>query len=303
MNVSKMNLNLLTALDALLTERNVTRAGNKMFITQSAMSNVLKQLRDIFQDELLVQTGRTMTLTLRAQELHPQVRQLLSQAEIIFNPKQFDPSTSQRVFTLGMEEYAAYMLLPSLYAYLHQHAPYIEIRVKQVPLFGEKPLLDAQEIDLAIGLLQKDYTTQGISHELLFRDRIVCIANAKNPFLKGKLTLERYLAAKHVSFLPNNANTPHIVDTLLENMGYKRNIVLRIGLIVPGLYTIAKSDVIATVPEGLAREAKRLLNLVIKPCPFPIPDVAFVQLWHPWTQLDSGCQWLRSIVSKVAQQL
>jgi DNA-binding transcriptional LysR family regulator len=303
MNISKINLNLLTALDALLTERNVTKAGEKLFITQSAMSNVLKQLRALFQDELLVLQGRKMVLTLRAESLHPQLKQLLTQAEVILNPQAFDPKSSKRLFTIGMEEYTDIIILPRLYNYLAQHAPHIQLRIKHVPLFGEKPLLDSQEIDLAIGLLQKAHDTQGIFHDLLFREKIVCIARKNHPLFKKKLTLKQYLTAKHISFLPTNENTPYIVDNILGNMGYERNVVLRLSHITPALYTINDSDVVATVPERLAVEAKRLFNFSVQACPFAIPEVAFSLLWHPWTHLDSANQWLRTIIKQLANDL
>lgn len=296
MNLAKINLNLLVALDALLTERNVTRAGDKLFITQSAMSNVLKQLREVFQDDLLVQTGRTMTATRRALELHPQVKEFLIKAETIFNPKKFDPETSKRLFTLGMEEYAGVVLLPLLYKYLSKNAPGIQLHVKHVPLFQEKEMLNKQEIELFIGLLHKVNEMQGMLHEVLFRERFVCIGAAKNTLLKNKLNLKKYLSAKHLAFHPEEDTTITNVDHVLANLGYKRSIVMRLSRIVPGLYTINNSDIIATVPEGIAKEAKRLFNLNIQDCPVAIPEAAFVQLWHPWTHLDSGCQWLREVI-------
>lgn len=296
MNLSKINLNLLVALDALLTERNVTRAGNKLFITQSAMSNILKQLRELFQDDLLLQTGRTMTITRRGLELQPKIKEFLIQAEVIFNPKKFVPANSKRLFTLGMEEYAAVVLLPLLYRYLSKHAPGIQLNVKHVPLFHEKAMLDSQEIELFVGLLHKVNEMKGMSHDVLFRERFVCIGNAKNSLLKSKLTLKKYLSAKHLAFHPEEDTTITNVDHVLANLGYQRSIAMRLSRIVPGLYTISQSDIIATVPEGIAKEAKRLFNLVIQDCPVAIPEAAFVQLWHPWTHLDSSCQWLRNVI-------
>ena len=301
MNIAKNNLNHLIALHALLTERNVTRAGEKIFITQSAMSNVLKQLREVFQDELLVMKGRNMQLTLRASELYPKVQQILSQAEHIFMPEAFNPATCHRKFILGMEEYTNFVLLPRLYAYLSQHAPNVEIEVKHVPFFEDNIMLESHKIDLAIGLFQPSEESKHLHHDLLFKERLVCIGRKKHPLFKKRLTLKRYLEAHHVSLTINQKKPSMSIDHILHESGHQRRIVLRLPHIVPGLYTIAGSDLIATVPEGVANEAARLLDISIQPCPFTIPPISFLQAWHPSTNSDSGYCWLRKVVKEVAQ--
>lgn len=299
MNISRINLNLLVALDALLTERNVTRAGQKLFITQSAMSNVLKQLREVFQDELLVQTGRTMQLTHRAFELQPQIKLWLAQAETIFKPQKFDPKTSQRKFLLGMEEYTNFVLLPELYAYLAQQAPHIELHIKPIPSLENNRLLESPDIELAIGLLPTPDRT--IHHELLFKERTVCLARKNHPLFKKKLTLKNYLAANHVALTGNQTLSSDLIDETLAKLGHQRHVVLSLSHIVPAMYAVEKSNLIATVVEGVAKEAVRLLNLSIQPCPFPMPHLSFLQAWHPWVDKDSGYQWLRNVVKTIAQ--
>jgi DNA-binding transcriptional LysR family regulator len=302
MNMSGINLNLLVALNALLDESNVTRAATKLFITQSAMSNILKQLRTLFQDELLVQNGRSMVLTLRAETLRPSLKQLLAYAENIIQGEAFDPATSTRLFTIGMEEYAAFVLLPPLFAYLNTHAPHLQVHVKNIPIFAEKSLLESKEVELAIGLLH-DATPKSLSYEILFREKIVCIARPSHPLFAKKLTLKKYLTAQHVSFLPTNNNTPHIVDQVLKEIGHTRHVSLRVSHIIPAIYTLAKSDLIATVPESIATEASELLHYVVQPCPFELPESVFAQMWHPWTATDGGYLWLRKVVKMIAQSL
>lgn len=299
MNLSKLNLNLLVALDALLNEQSVTKASKKCFITQAAMSNVLKQLRDIFQDPLLLQKGRNMVLSPRAQLLYPAVKKCLAQANTIFNPPAFDPKTSERRFILAIDEFTDFLLLPKLYKYIEQHAPNIELQIKHILPSNERMILDSNDIDLAICFLQQYENLKDITYEVLFREKMVCVATQHHPLFKNKLTLEKYLSAKHLALIPKNHYTPHLVDYILHTLGHQRKIMLRTTNIVPALYTMLNSQLIATIPEGLAKEAKRLFNASIQPCPFEIPDATFVQAWHPWTKLDSGCQWLRSVVTEI----
>jgi DNA-binding transcriptional LysR family regulator len=302
MNMSRINLNLLVALDALLDESNVTRAANKLFITQSAMSNLLKQLRRLFGDELLVQNGRSMILTLRAETLRPELKQLLAHAENIIQGQTFYPATSTRLFTIGMEEYAAFVLLPPLFTYLNTHAPHITLHVKNIPIFAEKSLLENKEVELAIGLLH-EAMPESLSYEILFREKIVCIARPAHPLFAKKLTLKSYLTAQHVSFLPTDNKTPHIVDHVLKEMGHERHVALRVSHIIPAIYTLAKCDLVATVPGSIAIEAAELLNYVVQPCPFVLPETIFAQMWHPWTKTDGGNMWLRNVVKMIAQAL
>ena len=117
------------------------------------------------------------------------------------------------------------------------------------------------------------------------------------------MTVKKYLEAKHISYYPSDDATLTNIEYVLGTLGYQRKIALQLTRIVPGLYTISKSDVIATVPEGIAKEAKRLFNLSVQKCPITLPDVTFAQLWHPWSHLDGGCQWLRSVVTKISQTL
>lgn len=304
MNISNMNLNLLVSLDALLTERNVTRAGKKIFITQSAMSNVLKQLRDVFHDALLVPIGRTMQLTDRAKQLHLEIKKFISQAENIFNFKPFDPSRSDRQFIIGMEEYTGFALLPMIYTYLSKHAPNIKLFVKNIPVLQEKHMLESQEIELAIGFSHPDNMLPTHYQDLLFKEKIVCIVGPHHPLAKKKLTLKRYLEAEHVSIAINQTQSPSsIIDLALNKIGYQRQILLKLSHIVPALYTIKNSNLIATVPEGVAKEASQLLNFSIKPCPFSTPEVSFLQTWHPLTNNDAGSDWLRNVIKNVAKSI
>jgi DNA-binding transcriptional LysR family regulator len=300
MNISRINLNLLVALDALLTESNVSRAAHKVCITQSAMSNILKQLRALFQDDLLVKNGRKMILTLRAEALRPEIKQFLAHAECILQNNPFDPCTSTRLFVIGMEEYAAIILLPALYAYLSQHAPHIKINIKNIPLFAEKTMLEEKEIELAIGSIHPTAAKVTFPHDVLLQEKLVCIGKPNHPLFKQKISLNKYLSAKHISFMPISNLVPHVVDQILEEKGYERDVALRVSHIMPAIYTLECTDLIATVPESIANEVSNILHFSVQDCALPLPKSKLAQMWHPWSQADNGCVWLRNVIKEIA---
>ncbi len=301
MNISRVNLNLLVALDALLTESNVSRAADKVCVTQSAMSNILRQLRDLFQDDLLVKNGRQMILTLRAEALRPEIKQFLAQAENILQNNPFDPATSTRLFVIGMEEYAAIILLPPLYAYLAEHAPHIKLHIKNIPLFAEKTMLEEKEVELAIGSIHPSATKVKFPHDVLLQEKLVCIGKPNHPLFKQKISLKKYLAAKHVSFMPIGNYVPPVVDRMLEEQGYQRNVALRVSHIMPAIYTLECTDLIATVPESIANEVSSILHFSVQDCAFNFPKSQLAQMWHPWAEAESGSVWLRNVIKGIAQ--
>ncbi len=303
MNLSRINLNLLVALNALVEEKSVTRAGKKLFITQAAMSNVLKQLRTLFNDPLLVQVGKTMVPTRYAESIQPIVKVWLAQANAIFNPLPFDAASSTRKFTLAIDEFTDFLLLPTLYNYIEKHAPAIELSIKHILPTNEKIILESNDIDLAIFSSSHFEHLKNASYEILFREKMVCLGKKNHPLFKSTLTLKKYLSAKHIGLILKNNNTSHLVDAVLQNLGYQRNIALRTTNIVPALYTVLNSHLIATIPESLATEAARLFKAKIKPCPFIIPPITFVQAWHAFTELDEGCLWLRKTVRQLTSKI
>ena len=299
MNMSKINLNLLVALDALLEECNVSKAAEKLFVTQSAMSNTLKQLRELFDNELLIRKGRQLVLTHKAESLRPQIKNFLLEAQLIFEHKPFDPNVSQRVFTIAMEEYAAITILPELYAYLEVHAPNIRLHVKPMPLFAEKAMLEDTDVELAIGLLHHALKPKYLAYEVLMSEKMVCIGRPNHPLLRKKVSLKTYLSASHVSFMPLNKSIPHIVDQVLEEKGLKRDVKLRVSHIMAAIYSVAKSDLIATAPVSVAKEVAELFNFSVQHCGLDFPLVVLAQMWHPWAENDRECRWLRETVCKL----
>lgn len=301
MHLSQINLNLLVILDALLTECHVTRAAKKVFLSQSAVSCSLNQLRDLFQDDLLVREGQKMTLTLRAQALLPQVKQTIQQIEWMLGQHQhFDPATSDRVFTIGMTEYADFVLLPQLYAHLHTAAPHIKLIVKHLIPMGTEKVFETGEIDLGVGMR---YDLPHLVNQVLFKERMVCLARKDHPLFKKRMTLSTYNKAKHIDFTLREQHFFGISNEELSKMGVDRSVYLVASHIVPALHALASSDLIATVQEGMFKQASRWFHLVFQAPPFTLPSVTFAQIWHKRFQNDAGHQWLRGIIKEIAEKI
>lgn len=301
MNISRINLNLLVALNALLTERHVTRAGEKIGITQSAMSNALNQLRDIFQDELLVRRPKSMVPTARALELAPKLRQVLEQVQSLVNDQQgFDPSKAERVFVIGMSDYSEFVILPTLCRQLREIAPGITIKVRHINQLGDSLPFESGEIELGIGLMGEK--SAQLNSELLFKAPIVCIARADHPLMKKPLTLEKYLKADHLRIVYQNDPLPTGTDLALKKLGATRKSPVSLPHLLPALFTLRDTDLLVTFPEPLTAEFASKLGLTMQPAPFEVSPTEVFLAWHRQLDNDAGHTWLRKLIIAIASQ-
>ncbi|MET0388447.1 MAG: LysR family transcriptional regulator, partial [Polyangiales bacterium] len=247
--LSAIDLNLLVVLEALLSERHVTRAAARVGLSQSATSHALGRLRELYKDPLLVRDGSAMTLTPRALALLPVVvRSLADLRTTITGEPAFDPRTTQRVFRLGAVDYAQAMVLPRLLQLLEQQAPGIDLAITNTPSWFAQ--LSEGEVDLAFVV---DTTMPSpIRSRALFSDGFVCMVRNKHPTVKSKLTLAEYLRLRHVVVAPSGA-PGSTVDTELEKRGKRRRVALRVPSFLVAPLIVGKSDLINTLPERLAK--------------------------------------------------
>lgn len=296
MNINKINLNLLKTLGALLTERHVSRAAEKLYLSQSAVSNSLNQLREVFQDELLIRAGvEGMTPTPRALELQPQVHQVLQKInQLIFTDKTFNPNTSNRKFKLGMSDHTEFCILPNLLDILCKHAPDVELSVQHVnQLNGNEPLQNG-ELDLVIGCLFSD--SANLVTEDLFDIKGVVAARKSHPLMQKRMTLKQYLSAKHLRIQYRQDNEPTNIDKALLALGETRDVTLSIPHVLPALFSLQHNDLLATIPNFVPDKLARKLNLAIQPIPFKMNLVPTQQTWHRRFDNDPGHQWLREMI-------
>jgi DNA-binding transcriptional LysR family regulator len=306
MNLRSIDLNLLVAFEALIEERHVTRAARRVGLSQPAMSNALSRLRRTLGDPLLVRTAEGMALTPAAEALASAVRAAFGPLrEALEEKPRFDPRSSHRTFNLLMNDYVEIFLLAPLVSVLRARASGIGVRVHRWRnLFKPPPAVAlAGSFDLAAGFFPDALGVDAALHTtLLWEEKNVCIARRDHPKIRGKMTLSQYAEAGHVAVF-YKAQGPGLIDTLLSEKGYER----RSTVVVPHFssvpFMVACSDLIATVPEGLARRFAPWLRLQVLPVPFEMPPFRMSMLWHARFQADAAQVWFRELVSATASRL
>ena len=297
--LSSIDLNLLVVLRALLSERHVTRAAARVGLSQAATSHALSRLRELYGDPLLVRSGGTLHLTPRATRLLPTLERALSDLQtVVSGEPEFDPRTAQRLFTIGLADYAQAVLLGPLLRGLEQSAPRVDLAVVTFPNLVE--LLDAGKIDLALVVSGQDFSA--FSTQELFGDRFVCMVRKDHPQVGKKLTLERYVALRHVLVAPSGS-PGSIVDTELARRGLERRVALRVSSFLIAPVVVCETDFISTTPARLAAQLARVYPLRLLPPPLPLPRFDFSLAWHPRLDHDAAQIWLRKFVTEVSALL
>ncbi|WP_406498651.1 LysR family transcriptional regulator [Streptomyces sp. NBC_01604] len=301
MGLGTIDLNLLVALEALLQEKNVTRAGERLNTSQSAMSGSLARLRRHFDDELLVRVGREYELTPLAERLLPVVQASLQKAEEALSlTRRFDPATSGQRFSAVMSDYVMTVLVEPLLRVIGQEAPGVRIDFHPIT-----PGQLASETHLAchdLLIAPLGYQVPGVN-EAVLRDRFVCIVDPDNPRLvEGRLTLRDLAEMPHAAAGFAKSLTPS--DRQLEVLG----ITPRIQVSTPGFsvlpFVVGGTDLVAMVPERLARRYSGFARCAVVPTPFPdeLPLVE-AMYWHHKRHADPGHTWLRGAVRRVCAEL
>jgi DNA-binding transcriptional LysR family regulator len=297
-DVRAVNLNLLLVLDALLETRSVTRAGERLGLTQSGTSNALAELRRVLGDPLFVRQGSQMRPTPRALALAPHVRSGIVSLQAALAEPRFDPATARRKFVLAAPDLVQLALLPPLVRELSQQAPGIELAVRTWPGQRVPDGLLTGEIDLFAGFV--DHIPQGCGTAVLFDDHYVCLLRPGHP-AAADLTLERWLALDHVVVTDDPEGTTSI-DRLLADQGLRRRIALRVQsfLLVPAL--IAVSDLVASVDSRLAAPALARGEVVGLPPPLRLPRGRVRLLWAQQAEADPALVWLKALALRSLHQ-
>lgn len=298
-----LTLQHLLYLEALVEERHVTRAANRMGIGQPAMSAALARLRRVFGDPLLVKTSAGMEPTPRALEA---VRRIRDMAGLLQGrgtaAAGFDPATSRARFRIMASDGISRVLLPELMERAGRLAPGMEFTVIPGDVRRLADYLRDGDFDLALAFVRKP--PAALRQTLLYPQRLVCIARKGHPVVRGKLTLDRFVSQAHVAWgappVPQ-ATMEVLVDEVLEQLGQTRRIALRVSSItlLPGV--VARSDLLAVVPERLARHSVDTLPLQVLELPFEIPSTDVTMLWHERLHNDPAHQWLRRTLQDVAR--
>ncbi len=310
MNLSRVDLNLLVFLDVLLRERNVTKAAEQLGITQPAMSNGLKRLRDLLDDPLLIRTSEGMTPTERAETLQPLVRNILNEVEKAVQPSTpFEPTTSDRTFRVMASDYIEATLLPKVIAALHEQAPGICLDIL-TPSDVSFQDIEKGKVDMAINRFNQ--LPQSFHQTTLWRDNFACLLSSDHPAVDN-FDLDAYLASNHIWVNKTNmgvgtgmdrGNTSRLgwIDEALAELDVKRNIrVFTRNYMVASTFA-TQPDLIATLPRRMAQVYANEPKLAIRTPPFPLVPIEIKMIWSPLLQHNPGHQWLRRLIVDLARE-
>jgi DNA-binding transcriptional LysR family regulator len=297
---TELDLNLLVALDALLTERSVSKAAKRVGITQPSMSHALARLREAFGDPLLVRSGHILLLTPRAEEIVAPLGELMAGVNrLVQGRTAFDPTTATRTFVIAMNDYGTLVVLPSLMAVVARTAPHVDIVVR--PLSNDvAAALEQGDADVAIDFFGD--LPGGLLRQTLFRERYVCLVRKGHRVANAPLTLERYAKLDHLVVAPRGGHTG-LVDAVLAKHGLRRRVAVRVPSFVAAPWLVAESDLILTAPERMAVRAAKVLGLRVLSLPERGPELAAAQVWHDRYHRDPAHEWLRASVVAAAREL
>ncbi|MAY42450.1 MULTISPECIES: LysR family transcriptional regulator [unclassified Neptuniibacter] len=309
MNLDKIDLNLLVYLDVLLRERNVTRSASLLGITQPAMSNGLRRLRETFGDPLLLRTSEGMMPTERAQSIQPLLRQVLASVEQVIEPiTEFDARSSDRVFRIMTSDYGEATLLPRLLNRLRKEAPdvVLDILTPSDMSFQE---VEQGLVDLVINRF--DTLPQSFHQKTLWKDSFSCLFAVDNA-LADDFRLETYLHARHVwvsktgmgagmGITPKDTKRLGWVDEALEAIGAKRHISVFTRHYQSAALLAEQKALVATIPTKAAVAQYNNPRVIVKKPPFDVPEFELKMAWSPLLQHNAAHRWIRGVISEVAQ--
>jgi DNA-binding transcriptional LysR family regulator len=297
MNIRNLDLNLLLVLDALMDERNVTRAAERLRLSQPAVSAALNRLRDFFGDPLFIRMQRGILPTPRAVELAHAAKAVLGQIEGIIDARPFDPSHSEAVFRIGANDYAQLAVVIPLIRLLADIAP--NIRLEITPLgqnLGEQ--LERQRVDFAITLFTEP--PKGSRTAMLFSETYMCAARIDHPKIGNTLSLDQFCALPHVTVPSAGARSSDPVDEALVALGRHRRVMLK----VPNFFILPRmlqhNDFIAVAPERLIRYFSSMLKVL--PLPIDVPGFSMNLVWHEGTHASAAHIWLRNQILILSKQ-
>lgn len=308
MNIETLDLNLLVVLQALLKEYSVTRAAEKIGLSQSATSHALGRLREFFQDPLLIRTPKGMVPTLRAEELMKPLEEILLKLDRMIQPSLFDPATAQGTIRIASTDYASVVILPVVLKQLNQVAPQLEMECH----YWRSDVVELCRngvIDLGLGVLDTSEISD-MRSQTLFTEDFVAVVRADHPIAQVDLTLDAYVAYPHalvtVTNLPGGSIVHSFkshVDQALEALGVERRVVLKIPQFLAAPFVVAQTDFILTLPRRIATLIADIANLTVLEMPIQISRYDYHQAWHERRNTDPLHCWFRELVASQTHHL
>lgn len=300
MNLRQFDLNLLVALDVLLQERNVTRAAERLFLSQPAMSGILSRLRHAFGDELLVRVGRNLEPTEFASNIAERVHECVQELEdLLEDTRPFDHRNERRAFRIGVSDYSALLLFGPLMRRLLEVAPNMAVNLLRLDLtVGER--LSTGEIDFAVFPAEIE---PGLPSAPLFDDTWVCAACAEHPSLGEKLTIEEFLHHPHMSFNISDPGHVSVAEEFLARCGHERRIVASTESFTAAPFLLCGTPLLSILPRRLGERMQAAAGVRLYELPFDVPPLREKLVWNPRFTTSPGHTWMREQIVELASAL
>jgi DNA-binding transcriptional LysR family regulator len=301
MRFHKLDLNLLVALDAMLELQSISRAAERLHMSQSSMSNALARLREYFEDDLLVQVGRKMELTARAQTLREAVRDVLLRVDTTITAQpRFDAAQSDREFRISVSDYTMVMLMPHVLALASEQSK--TVRFQLLPQVGQPELaLERGETDLLV--VPKAYCSPDHPLDALFEEQFCCAVWRGSRLATAEMTFDAYAAAGHVVMQPPNDARPAFESWFMQRFGVARRIDVTTFSFAAAPALVVGTERIATVHKRLARQAALGLPIVLRTLPVTMPPMEQAMQWHKYRSTDPGLIWLRRLLLAAVERM
>jgi DNA-binding transcriptional LysR family regulator len=294
-HVRRIDLGLLTTLQALIEERSITRAAERMYLSQPAMSRAFDRLQELFNDELLVRTRQGYEPTLRALHLYAEIERLVPSIEGLLRGDDFDPKTATDTFRIAATDYATSVVFPGFMARVTELAPRVALEIFP---FDDTVFrrLETNALDLALWV---NSAPNELRSQVLFRDTFMCLVRTGHPIGKDRLTLARYLSYPH-AMVTLAEGRQGVVEDSLDAKGVRRQVQLKIPYFASAAWTIEHSDLVLTVPKRLAKRLVKFARIRMLEPPVEFKEFRYIQVWHPRMDSDPAHLWLRRMFVEAA---
>jgi DNA-binding transcriptional LysR family regulator len=307
MSFRNLDLNLLRVFDTVMDERHLTRSAQRLMMTQPAVSNALRRMRESLGHDLFTRSAKGVAPTAYAEALWPAVRVALSALRDALDPLEFDPRTTGHSFHIAMADATAALLMPPLVSALEREAAAVNMRVVPLTTRDPRSLLDEGQVDAAVGVFPAataqsvDGASTSFSVERLYTSEYVCVMRRGHLLAEpGALTLDAFCASRHL--LVSFSGRPHgFVDEALTPIGRSRRIVLTVNQFFTAGRVVAQSDLLTVLPRHFVASTGFADDLAQAALPFPIADIRVDMIWHRRAQHNPAHQWLRSAISAAAK--
>ena len=308
MSFRTLDLNLLRVFDAVMVERNVTRAASVLSMTQPAVSNALRRLREAIGEDLFVPGSTGVAPTLHAQALWPGVREALGSLRELFEPQSFDARRDPRGFTLAMADATAAVLLPLMIERLQRDRARVDLRIEPLTTRDPRAFLERGGADAAIGFfpdvarMLAAAAGQGDAVlDPLYDCEYVCVMRRDHPLARqDALSLDAYCAAQHVRV--SFAGRAHgFVDEALARLGCQRRVVLTVNQFSNAARVVRRSPLLSVFPRTFVPASGEAGGLATRPLPFDMPRIEIGLLWHRRHERDPAHRWLRDAVAQATE--